>query len=84
MNATNLFTPAGLAWSALTVSSDGTKIIAAAQPNYIYTQQFVAKSATSTGTNGYLLGGSGSAVELQYMGAGQFLPISHEGNITAY
>ncbi|HTB82637.1 MAG TPA: hypothetical protein VK742_03200 [Candidatus Sulfotelmatobacter sp.] len=71
-------------WSSVAVSSDGTKITATGNAGYIYTQQFAARSATSTGTNGYLLGGTGSAVELQYMGAGQFIPISHEGNITAY
>ena len=72
-----------LNWSTIAVSSDGTKITAAvnsaAGGSYIFTQQFAARSATTTGTNGYLLGGAGSAIELQYGGQGQFMPLSHEG-----
>ena len=33
------------------------------------------------GLLGYLIGGQNSAIELQYAGNGQFLPISYSGSI---
>jgi hypothetical protein len=35
------------------------------------------------GTSGYIIGGQGSAVELQYIGNNQFMPVSSAGNIWA-
>ena len=44
----------------------------------------VAGKNTTTGTGGYLAGGQASAIELQYIGNNQFLPLKHEGTINAY
>jgi hypothetical protein len=69
------------AWYAVASSSDGTKLVAGVYGGQIYT----SSSATSTpGTTGYLLGGQNTAIELQYIGNGQFLPLSNEGAFTAY
>jgi hypothetical protein len=41
--------------------------------------------ASSPGiASGYLVGGQNSAIELQFAGNGQWLPLSHEGTISAY
>jgi hypothetical protein len=36
-----------------------------------------------TGTNGFISGGQGTAVELQYIGNGKFMPVSSAGSIWA-
>jgi hypothetical protein len=49
----------------------------------IYT--FVILDTTTTiGTTGYLIGAKSTALELQYIGNNQFLPLSHEGVIFGY
>jgi hypothetical protein len=69
------------AWTAVATSTDGSKLAAAAYNGYIYTS---GQTETTTGTNGYLSGAYQSALELQYVGNGLFLPLSHEGTITAH
>jgi hypothetical protein len=39
---------------------------------------------TTVGPAGYLIGGPLAAIELQYIGNGQFVPLSHEGTITVH
>ena len=41
-------------------------------------------TAATTGTAGYLTGGQFTAIELQYIGNGQFFPVSHEGTISGF
>jgi hypothetical protein len=69
------------AWSALAASADGTKLVAGVNGGQIYTSVPLG-AVTSTGTNGFLLGQPYSAVELQYIGNNQFMPLSHEGFVT--
>lgn len=68
-------------WSAITSTADGSKLAAAVYNGYIYTS---GQASTTTGTGGYLIGGYQSALELQYVGNGMFIPLSHEGTIRAY
>jgi hypothetical protein len=68
-------------WIAIASSADGSKLAAAAYNGYIYT---TGQNGTTAGTNGYLFGGAQSALELQYVGNGVFLPLSHEGTIRAF
>ena len=69
-------------WTAVACSADGSKLVAAASDGNLWTS---AQGATTTpGTAGFLVGGYLSALELQYIGSGQFLPLSHEGTIRAY
>ncbi|HEX6189676.1 MAG TPA: hypothetical protein VFZ40_16490 [Pyrinomonadaceae bacterium] len=67
-------------WSAVASSADGSKIVAVVQNGLIYTSSAV----TTIGTAGYLTGGQLSAIELQYIGNGQFLPLSHSGTIQGF
>lgn len=67
-------------WAAVASSTDGTKLVAAVAGGYIYT----SVPATTPGPAGYLTGGQYTAIELQYIGNGQFIPLSHDGTITAY
>jgi hypothetical protein len=64
-------------------SADGTKLVAA-NTRGIYTAQATIQTTTTPGVAGYLTGGQNSAIELQYIGNGQWLPLSHEGTISAY
>jgi len=73
------------AWTCVASSASGSKLVAVEDGNgyggLIYTLNF---SSTTIGDAGYLMGNSGTAIELQYIGNGQFLPISHEGYISGY
>jgi photosystem II stability/assembly factor-like uncharacterized protein len=62
-------------WRSVASSADGSKLVAVENEGYIY----VTVSATTLGTGGALVGDQGAAVELQYVGNGQFIPLSHEG-----
>lgn len=64
-------------WRAVASSADGNKLVAVVQNGQIYT----SSSITTVGTAGYLIGGQFSAIELQYIGSGLFIPLSHSGTI---
>ncbi|MEI6198250.1 MAG: hypothetical protein WCS42_28365, partial [Verrucomicrobiota bacterium] len=49
----------------------------------IYFSQAALQTSTTAGTNGVLSGVQGSAVELQYIGNNQFMPVSSAGLIWA-
>jgi len=68
-------------WVGITLSADGSKAVAIAYDDKIY-KTYLLK--TTTGAAGYLLGSQGSAIELQYIGNNQWMPLSHEGTITSY
>ena len=72
------------AWYAVAASSDGSKLVAAVSNGAIYTSVPTIVASTTAGTTGYLLGGQNTAIELQYVGSGKFLPLSSTGNVSAY
>jgi photosystem II stability/assembly factor-like uncharacterized protein len=66
-------------WRALASSATGNFLASGTGVNlYSY------KPITSLGKNGYLSGGPYAAVELQYVGNGQFLPVNHEGTLLTH
>jgi hypothetical protein len=69
-------------WHAVAVSADGNKFIAVASPGQVYTSP--AEISSTLGVAGYLLGEQYSPVELQYVGNGRFILLSHEGTILPY
>ena len=74
-------------WSSIASSGDGTKLAAAinnATTGGIFVAQASAQTVTTVGTGGYLIGSQGSAVELQYIGNNQFMPVSFAGTLWAY
>jgi hypothetical protein len=76
--------PTTLYWHSIASSADGTKLVAAAYGAGIYTAQGTIQTATTPGIAGYFAGGQNSAIELQYIGNGQFLPLSYVGTLSAY
>ncbi len=73
--------PSDIAWTCVAVSGDGSTIAAVPSNGQIY----VSSQATTTpGTAGYIAGMRLSAIELQYIGNGQFIPISRVGTIAVY
>ena len=62
-------------------SADGTKLVVGYSP---YGPILTSAQSSTAGTTGYLLGGPNAAIELQYIGNGEFIPVSHEGSITVY
>ncbi|MGH7993500.1 MAG: hypothetical protein ACREDQ_08285, partial [Limisphaerales bacterium] len=67
------------AWSSVASSADGTKVAAAvnnASAGGIFVSEASPQTTTTVGTGGYLIGSQGSAVELQYIGNNQFMPVS--------
>jgi photosystem II stability/assembly factor-like uncharacterized protein len=71
-------------WLSVASSADGAKLVAVASGGQIYTSIPISVSSTTPGTTGYLLGNQNSAIELQYLGNGQFLPLSYVGLIQAF
>ena len=67
-------------WQSIASSADGFRLAAVVNGGRIYT----SSPNTTPGTAGYLSGSQGTAIELQYIGNGQFLPLSHEGTMTAF
>ena len=72
-------------WYSVALSADGTKLAAVVYGGGIYTSlASLAATTSTTGTNGYITGPQGSAVELQYIGNNQFMPVSSAGTIWIY
>jgi hypothetical protein len=72
-------------WYSITSSADGGGLAATIYGGGIYTAQSSSQKTTTTvGTNGYITGGQGTAVELQYIGNNQFMPVSSAGTIWAH
>ena len=67
-------------WYSVACSADGTRLVGVVAGGQIYT----SIPSTTLGAAGYLTGGQYGAIELQYVGNGQFLPLGHEGTILAY
>ncbi len=67
-------------WRGVASSSDGTKLVAWVYGGQIYTYQ----QSTTVGATGYVTGEQGAAIELQYVGNNQFLPLSYVGTILGY
>ncbi|MFM1918530.1 MAG: hypothetical protein RLZZ303_164 [Candidatus Hydrogenedentota bacterium] len=70
-------------WTGLASSADGARLVAVSSGDQIYTYSTLVERST-TGVLGGLAGGYGTAIELQYIGGDTFLPISHEGNLSAF
>jgi hypothetical protein len=68
------------AWLAVAASFDGSMLVAAALGDFIYN----STATTTRGTAGYLTGGQSTAIELQYIGSGQFVPLSYVGAFSYY
>jgi photosystem II stability/assembly factor-like uncharacterized protein len=67
-------------WYPVASSADGSKLIAGVDIGLIYT----VNQNTTPGVGGYLTGAQFTAVELQYIGNGQFIPLSHAGTISIF
>jgi len=67
-------------WYSVACSDDGSKLVAVVAGGQIFT----SIPATTLGASGYLNGSQYSAVELQYVGNGVFMPLSNAGTILAY
>jgi photosystem II stability/assembly factor-like uncharacterized protein len=70
-----------LDWAGVAMSADGSQIVAVPDGNYVYLS---SQASTTTGVAGYLSGARLTAIELEYVGNGIFIPLSHEGIIRAY
>jgi hypothetical protein len=71
-------------WSAVASSADGTKLIAVVLGGQIYTSSGSSSSTTTIGSAGNLIGAPSAAIELQYVGNGLWIPLSHEGAIVGH
>ena len=85
--------PIGTAWTphristnrqSVASSSARSKPVAVVNGGRIYTSVPTTGSSTTSGMAGYLQGSQHAALELQYIGDGQFIPLSHEGSILWY
>ncbi len=75
-------------WTSIACSADGSVADAAYENTTttggIYRSMVKAQTAsTTTSTSGYLSGGQGDAVELQYIGNGQFMALTVTGSVWA-
>jgi len=65
-------------WISVASSADSRKLVAVVNGGQIYT----SAQTTTIGATGFLTGGQFTAIELQYIGNGQFMPISFVGAIS--
>jgi hypothetical protein len=73
--------PAIDAWRSVASSSDGTKLVAVATNDGIYTTFLTPIQNTTVGTEGSISGSQYDAIELQYIGNDTFVVLSYEGNL---
>ena len=66
--------------AAHAVGRHSSTIAVTAEGDGIYLYSSIVTQTTS-GAAGALFGGAGTAVELQHIGGGAFMPISHEGTL---
>jgi hypothetical protein len=74
-------------WQSVACSADAATLVAVVNGGQIYVSlpPLITPATTTTpGTSGYLTGGQGTAIELQYVGNNQFFTLSHEGVLSAY
>ena len=67
-------------WQGVASSADGTKLAASVYNGQLYT----STTTTTVGTEGSLTGDQFAALELLYIGGGQWLPLSYVGTMTPY
>lgn len=72
----------GGTWYGGAVSGDAKRIVAVNNGGQIYTAS--PETSSSTGATGGISGSARSAIELQYIGGGRFLPLSSSGVIIPY
>ena len=73
-------------WKTVACSADGSKVVAgyatSSNAGGLYSWSATAHASVSTvGATGSLVGGQNTAVELQYIGNNQFMPVSLVGNL---
>ena len=71
------------AWAALASSADGSKLASGVNSGTGGIYYSTASTQSLTSTNGFLTGSQGAAVELQYIGNNQFMPVSAVGTLWA-
>ena len=75
-------------WYCVASSADGRTLLAGTQggiTDYVYRAHANPLPITTTpGILGYMTGTPYSAIELQYVGSGRFIPLSHEGTIDRF
>ena len=81
--------PTATTWSSVASSSSGTSLTAAIYGSTtaggFYTSTTSSElSSTTAGTNGYINGAQGSAVELQCVSSNLFMPVSSSGTLWAH
>lgn len=82
-------TTSAQAWSSVWMSPDGSKFAATISKNggingsIIYCNVQALPNTVTTTSTGSLCGSFGSAAELQYIGSGQFMPVSSTGLLWA-
>jgi len=80
----------GTTWSAAALPVQTLKAVASTASGtflagaHLYGGIYLSQTATTVGPRGHLSGGAITAVELQYVGNGQFLPINHEGTLLVH
>lgn len=67
-------------WYSVATSSDGIRLVGVVNPGFIYT----SVAQTTVGTAGSVLGGNGSAIDLQFVGNNLWVPTNHEGFLLAH
>jgi hypothetical protein len=71
-------------WVSVASLANGNGLAAGDGNGNIYNALSLLPHTTTPGTVGYLYGYQYSAIELQYIGSGQWMPLSYVGDISAY
>lgn len=71
-------------WTGVACSADGARLLSAAEAQSLFASELGEGPPSTTVTTGVLRGLRASAVELQYIGNDQFMPLSSIGTLIAY
>ena len=71
-------------WIGAASSASGSSMMAGRNNGYIYTVAGALTGTTTPGPTGYLQGPQASAIEVQYIGNSEWLPLSYAGTMTAH
>lgn len=88
-NVIAISTDGGVTWSPSRAPSFSWRGITSTATGNFFANTFLAgvfafQTSTMVGSAGFLAGNPYSAVELQFVGNGQFLPLNHEGTLVAH
>jgi hypothetical protein len=72
-----------LSWQSIASSGNGSELVAGTLDQGLWSSSATVTNISTTVSTGSLAGGAGTALQLIYIGGGQFLTVNQQGVISA-